>query len=335
MKAYLAMQRGSAVTDSFFTERVIKKLAESFEVVYLPEGEEPTEKNFKLYAKDCDVAITGWGHPVISSDTVSGTNIKLIAHTGGTVGSLVTPDLFDAGIRVISGNILFAESVAEGVISYMLMGLRHLPHHLMEIKDGGWMPKKKYSTKGLLGGTVGLVGFGTITKFLIEMLQAFKVKIMLYSSHPPSEEYCKKYNVTPAGLNEVFSECKIVSLHSALNERTRGMIGKEQLDMLADGALFINTARGGIVNESELIDALMENRFFAVLDVYQTEPPDKHSPFRTLDNVYTLPHVAGPTIDRRPLIASAVIDGALKLLRGESTELEISKSSAARMTVSG
>jgi phosphoglycerate dehydrogenase-like enzyme len=167
------------------------------------------------------------------------------------------------------------------------------------------------------------------------MLHAFGVKIMLYSSYPPDEEYCKKYNITKASLNEVFSSCKIVSLHSAQSRRTMGMIGKEQFDLLQDGALFINTARGKIVKEEEMIEALKEKRFTAVLDVFDSEPLAVDSPLRTLDNVYTMPHVAGPTHDKRPHIAGAIINNIIKFERGEEPELEISKSTASRMTVGG
>ncbi len=304
-------------------------------MVYLPGDGKATVDDFKKYAKDCDAVITGWGHPQITAEMISKTKIKLVAHTGGSVGSLTGADVYDAGIKVISGNVLFAESVAEGVISYMLMGLRKQPHYITNVRNGGWHLEEKYSTKGLLRETVGLVGFGTITRFLIEMLQAFKVNIMLYSSYPPNEEYCKKHNVTPASLNEIFSKCKIVSLHSAMNERTRGMIGKEQFKLLQDGSLFINTARGRVVREDEMIEALKEGRFDAVLDVYYNEPLEDDSPLRTLDNVYSMPHLAGPTFDRRHHIASAVIDNIIKFENGETMELEITKEVAARMTVGG
>lgn len=335
MKVYLSMPRDAELTKTFFPPELIEKLEDFFDMVYLPGNKSATTEDFLKYAKGCDAVITGWGHPVISSDMISATKIKLIAHTGGTVGSLVAPDVYDSGVKVISGNRLFAESVAEGVIAYMLMGRRRLPHYVNNVREGGWDLQTTHPTKGLLGETVGLVGFGTITRALIEMLQAFNVKIMLYSSHLPSEEYCKKYNVTTASINDIFSKCKIVSIHSAMNERTRGMIGKEQFDLLCDGALFINTARGKIIKEEEMIDALKENRFDAVLDVYCSEPLEIDSPLRTLDNVYPMPHVAGPTFDKRPRIADAIIDNILKFERGEEMELEISKCAAARMTVVG
>ncbi len=335
MKVYLAMPKDAEVTKTFFPPELIRKLEDAFDMVYLPGDSRATAEDFLKYARDCDAVITGWGHPVISSELLSGTKVRLIAHTGGSVGSLVTPEVYDAGVKVISGNLLFAESVAEGVVAYMLMGRRRLPHLVSSVRAGGWDLQRTSPTKGLLGETVGLVGFGTITRALIEMLRAFRVKIMLYSSHAPEEDYCKKYNVTLASINEIFSKCKIVSIHSAMNERTLGMIGKEQFDLLCDGALFINTARGKIVKEEEMIEALKENRFDAVLDVYYNEPLECDSPLRTLDNVYPMPHVAGPTFDRRPLIAGSIIDNILKFERGEDMELEISKDAAARMTVGG
>ena len=147
-------------------------LEERAEIKYSPYSEMITPENFTKEVKDCDGVITGWGHPCITYDMIKDSNVKIIIHTGGTVGSLVSKDIFDNGIKVISGNLMYAESVAEGVISYMLMGLRKLPDYVNRVKNGGWHTDEDY-TKGLLDRTVGLIGIGTIAKFLIQKLQVF------------------------------------------------------------------------------------------------------------------------------------------------------------------
>ena len=120
-----------------------------------------------------------------------------------------------------------------------------------------------------------------------------------------------------------------------MNEKTKEMIRKQHFDLLQNDAVFINTARGGIIEENEMIEALKEKRFRAVLDVYQEEPLAYNSELRKLENVYCMPHQAGPTVDRRPRIAKCLIDNIVKFEKGEKMELEITKESASRMTVGG
>ena len=90
---------------------------------------------------------------------------------------------------------------------------------------------------------------GAISKRVVKLLKPFGVS---YSGYPIDEEYLKENNATPASLEEIFATCKIVSLHSAMNEWTRGMIGKEHFDLFQDGAFFINTARDAIIRENEM-----------------------------------------------------------------------------------
>ncbi len=333
MKVFVSIPKGNGVFDTFIDKDVQKYMEERVEVKYSPYEGMVTSDQFTEQVKDCDAVITGWGHPQISYDMVKGTNIKLIVHTGGSVGSLVTPDIYQNGIRVLSGNLMYAESVAEGVIAYMLMGLRKLPDYVYRIKNGGWHEADDYS-KGLLDRTVGIIGFGTISKFLVKKLQVFNVKLKLYSSYPIDKEILKECNAEQVSLEEAL-KCDVVSLHSSMNEKTRGMIGAEQFKLIKDGALFLNTARGRIVDEPAMIEALKEERFDAVLDVYYSEPLEADSELRKLKNVYCMPHMAGPTIDRRPIITMRLIDNLMLYNEGKEMPLEIDSKYAARMTVGG
>ena len=102
--------------------------------------------------------------------------------------------------------------------------------------------------------------------------------------------------------------------------------------MLQDGAVFLNTARGAIIREEEMIEALKENRFLAVLDVYCKEPPELDNPLRQLKNVYCMPHQGGPTIDRTPVVTMRLADDLLRFAEGEPLQYEIKAEYAKRMT---
>lgn len=334
MKLYVSIPQGSEVMKTFVPDYVKKYLEERFEVVYSPLNRQILPEEIAKYAGDADVIMTGWGHRQINAEALKGTAIKLVVHTGGTVGSLVTQDVYEKGIRVISGNNLYADSVAEGVLAFMFTALRRIPDYLDSVRAGEWRINDDY-TEGLLDQTVGLIGVGAISKRVIKLLQLFNVKLKLYSGYPIDPEFLKENHAVQASLEEIFSTCKIVSLHSAMNERTRGMIGKEHFELMQDGAIFLNTARGAIVREEEMIAVLKEKKIRAFLDVYCTEPLPLDSELRALKNVYPLPHKAGPTTDRRPFITKRLADNMVAFEKGEPMDLEIGSEYASRMTVGG
>lgn len=334
MKLFVSIPGNTEVMRSFVPEDVKKYLEERFEVVYSPLDCQIKAEEIAQYAGDADAIMTGWGHPMITGEVLENTSIKLVVHTGGSVGSLVDQGVYDRGVRVLSGNNMYADSVAEGVLAYMFTALRKIPDYISCTKNGGWRLGNDYS-EGLLDQTVGIVGMGAISKRVIKLLRPFNVSLKLYSGYPINQAYLAENNAVQASLEEIFSTCKIVSLHSAMNERTRGMIGKEHFDLLQDGAVFINTARGRIVREEEMIEALKENRFRAMLDVYYQEPLAQDCELRSLPNVYCMPHMAGPTTDRRPVITKRLADNLVKFEQGQEMDLEISREYAMRMTVGG
>lgn len=333
MKLFISIPQNSMVMNTFVTEKVKKYLEERFEVTYSPLERHLAKEEIAVYAKDADAIMTGWGHCSMDGAALENTSIKLIVHTGGAVGSLVNQEVYQKGVRVISGNNLYADSVAEGVLAYMFMALRKIPDYVNNVRAGGWYLEGAMDyTEGLLDQTVGIIGMGAISKRVIKLLKPFGVSLKLYSGYPIDAEYLKENNACQASLEEIFATCKIVSLHSAMTERTRGMIGKEHFDLLQDGTIFINTARGAIIREDEMIEALKEKRFRAVLDVFCKEPIEADSALRKLENVYCIPHKAGPTMDRRPFITMKLADDILRFMDGEEMELEIGGEYASRMT---
>lgn len=331
-KVLVTIPEGDA-KNTFFPPDISEYLEQRFEVTWNDSDKQLTKTELKELLREHDAVMTGWCTPMLDEEALSGNDrLKLIVHTGDTVANLVDDYAYEKNIRVFSGNRLFAESVAEGTLAYMLMAQRRIPDYVQRMREGGWL-KVGDVWEGLLDKSVGIVGLGSISRLVIQLLQPFRVRIKVFSHHPAEKEFLEKYHCQMSSLEEIFSECDIVSVHSALNNENRALIGKEHFALLKDGALFLNTSRGDVLDEAALTEELQKNRFRAVLDVYQKEPLPVDSLLRKLPNVYVIPHMAGPTLDRRKWIAKALIDEMDGFFKGqESFKLEITKERASRMT---
>ena len=314
----------------FITPKVKDKLAELGDVSYNETLYKPEVMREML--ADADVCVTGWGCPSLNEEILSKTSkLRLVMHTGGSVAPIVSPELFARNIKVISGNELYAESVAEGTLAYILAGLRRLTYFNSTVHAGGWRDGK-FSNKGLLDRKVGLVGYGAITRYLIPMLKVFRTDIILFSRHM-SEEDCKKIGVTRAeSLEQLCSGCDVISLHQAKTKATYHMITKELIKMMPDDTVLVNTARGSVIDEEALTEELMTGRINAVLDVFNEEPLPADSRLKGLENVILIPHMAGPTGDRYENVSLALIEDVKRMFAGEPLTLEIDAAYAVRMT---
>jgi len=240
-------------------------------------------------------------------------------------------DVFDTDVTVLSGNTYYAQSVAEGVIAYMLFALRKMGKYSTDIRNGIWTWDA--DTEGLLEQSVGIVSFGAISSRMIPMLKLFTDDIRVYSTHPDAA-IAEKMEFRYASLEEIFSECKIVSVHTAKNDETYHMINKKHFDMLSEGSLFVNTSRGAVIDEEALIETLKTKKITALLDVYEKEPLPQNSELLTLENAILFPHTAGPTYDRREKITYKLIEDIVRFEKGEKPLNIVDKETAIKMTVS-
>lgn len=331
MKVFVNLPEGTT-RESFFPLNVKEKLENSYKVIWNETGKNLTEDELCEYLKDIDICFTGWGSVEFSERALKNAEkLKVIAHTGGTVAALTKDNVYDRGIRVISGNDLYARSVAEGTICYILAALRRIPQFCEQMSRDGWHLPDWYS-EGLIGQKVGLVGFGAVARHTARLLSAFDAEIFICADHV-SEEEAASYGAKKATAEEVFSQCKIISLHLARTPETFHIIGRELLSMLKPDSLLVNTARGSIIDEQTMAEMLKDGKFRAVLDVYEKEPLPADSPLRGLENVILIPHMAGPTVDRRPFITEALIDALPDVLSGKETYLDISREAMHRMTI--
>ncbi len=302
---------------TFFTDRVMDELQKCGNV---REGVFTLEQ-LRDALPGVDVLFGSWGLYRLDEDLLSRADkLKMVCYTGGSVAEQMTETVAERGIHMLSGNRLYANSVAEGTIGYILLAQRRLVKLINETAETGWAPF--YHSDGIRFKTIGIIGFGMIAKYLAKMLQAFECRVLICSEwfHPEDEA---EYRAEKCDMETLFSESDIVTLHESLRDDTWHMIGKRYFDMMKQDALFVNTARGPIIVEEDLAEAAKAGRIRAILDVFEKEPLPMDSCLRGCENIILVPHRGGPTIDIREQVTLSLIrDLQSYLEEGENAVLE-------------
>lgn len=303
---------------TFFTQENIE-LAESLgEVVWNDEDDFFKGDKLKEKIKDCDVYVTIWGSPALEKDIVDAApKLKLLCHLCGTVVPFVSEAMWDKGIKVICGNDYFAESVAEGTIAYMLTALREIPYYISRLKDKHIWAEGSDWSESLMYKTIGIVSYGSIAKHLVELLKPFKVKLKVYDIVDIPKEDIEKYGIEQVSLERVFSESDIVTVHTPLNDKTHHLVDDRLLSMIQKGKLFVNTSRGGVIDQEALTRHIENGDFNAILDVFEKEPVDPDDKLLKCDNAILMPHKAGPTVNLRQVITHDLLIEAKEFIDDE------------------
>ena len=280
---------------------------------------------------EAHAVITGWGAPCFDESLMQyAPNLKIIAHTGGSVATMAHRAIYDAGVHLVSANEVYAQSVAEGVIGYIMAAQRSIPYWSNVMREGGWGRQGDHPTRALLEKNVGLIGFGAVCRYLTPMLAAFSCRVSAYDPFV-DEARMAAFGVRKVSLEEAMNN-DIVSLHAPKTPETNGLIGAAQLALMPDGALLVNTARGNQLDEKALSAEVASGRLRCMLDVYEPEPPAEDHPLRTQDGSLLIPHMAGPTIDRRPAATRFVLAEIARVFAGETPLHAIPYEYAMRMT---
>lgn len=330
MKIFISMPIHET-TETFITPKSIARLEEQGTVTRNMTTHHLNADELAEQAYDADVIVCGWGTPTYTKEVTDRLpNLKIIAYTGGSMANVVTEEVLESGIIALTGNYIFAQSVAEGCLCYTLCALREIEKYQNLVRNGSWTNGTWYN-RGLFGRKIGIVGFGEIARNYVEMLRPFDMEILINSGHM-SEEEAAAYGARLASREEIFSECDIISLHLSLTEKTRGCINRELLEMIRPDALLVNTARGAVVDEAVMEELLVQKRFSAALDVFSQEPLPQDSKLRTLENVVILPHMGGPTIDLREYITCSFAKDFAEYKEGRPMKNQFFASSLGHMT---
>jgi len=215
------------------------------------------------------------------------TGLRVIARVGVGTDSVDVAAATRHGIAVCITPGANAATTADHAVALMLSALRRIPEHDRAVRAGGWPRGHDATPWELSGATIGLVGYGTIGRLVARRLDGFAVRILAADPEPVGDD------VELFELDELLRACHVVSLHAPLTPATAGLMDRRRIALMRRDAVLINTARGGLIDEPALIDALEARRIrAAALDVFADEPPAS-ARLRRLPNLILTPHVGG------------------------------------------
>lgn len=218
------------------------------------------------------------------------------------------------GIKVINSPGSNANAVSELVVCFMILLLRRIPVQMDLLKNGQWRSKKEIGTE-LKNKVIGFIGCGAIGKLTTEKLRSFGIKEILAYDPYLDEATLRSRHARKCELDEVLKKSDVITLHLPLNKETHNLINKDKLALLKKGACIINTSRGGIVNEEDLIAALKSGHIGgAALDVFENEPNFRKE-FLEFPNVVLTPHIGGFSEEGDEAMATQVVENFLKIYK--------------------
>ncbi len=260
-----------------------------FILEYNATGNAYTKEEFYEKTSDADGVIVGVER-VDKEYIDSHPAIKAIVKFGVGTDNIDVDYCKEKGIfvgRTVGSN---ARSVAETAISFVFADSKNLYESFSDTKAKGWSKLTGYE---IAEKTIGIVGFGAIGKKVAEMAHGLKMKVLAYDPYFIDEDAVKAYGVEVVDIDEILSRSDFLSLHIPLTSETENFISLAEMKKMKKNAVIINTARGGIVSESDLYTALSEKIIRAAyFDVFSSEPPKNDEPLMTLDNFYLTPHIA-------------------------------------------
>jgi phosphoglycerate dehydrogenase-like enzyme len=271
------------------------------------------------------VVITGWGTPSLAplNDwSAEAFEVGLIMHSAGTIKHLVPFTAMERGLLVSSANSSLAEAVAEFTLGAIVLGRRQIFASAARLRAGNGHVSS-YECFEVRGSTIGIIGASAIGRRVLRLLAPLGATLLLSDPYCPPED-AAALGAELVSLPELMRRSDIVSLHAPVTKETLGMLGAADFSAMKDGALFINTARGRLIDPGALLRELQTGRISALLDVTDPQeplPPD--SPFFALENCTVLPHIAGISRQARQRQGRISIDETLRFLTGEPLQYRI------------
>ena len=242
-----------------------------------------------------EVVFSGWGGPRLDETFLEAApQLRALFYAAGSLSSILTDAVWKRGIVVTSALAANAVPVAEYTLATALFSLKHgwrLARQTREQRT--FVANARNAAPGAYGSTIGLVSFGAVAQKLLQLLKPFDLNVLVYDPYVTSAQ-ANEFGFTLVSLVELFRRCDVVSLHAPQLTETEGIIRGELLSSMKHGATFINTARGLVVCQDEMIQvATLRPDLQFVLDVATPEPPEPASALYSLPNVMFTPHIAG------------------------------------------
>ncbi len=272
----------------------------------------PSEE-LKAVLKDYDALVIRSATKVTKDILGAASRLKVIGRAGIGLDNVDIPAATKRGIVVMNtpgGNVV---TTAEHTIAMMLALSRNIPQATASLKAGRW-EKGKLQGREVFNKTLGVLGYGRIGSIVASRARGLKMHVIVYDPYV-SKELLEQAGFELVSLEELYWRSDYVTIHLPKSEETINFINQEAFDQMKPGVMIVNCARGGIVNEKDLADALKSGKVGgAALDVFETEPP-ADSPLFAFDNVICSPHLGASTVEAQTNVAVAVAEQIIKYLR--------------------
>lgn len=276
-----------------------------------------------------EVIMSGWGIPRLDERLLAqATDLRAVFYGAGTVRGWMTEAAWDAGIVVTTAASANAVPVAEFTVSQIYMCLKNIWRQAFTLREEHQWRRIDPGAGGYRS-RVGLVSLGEIGRRVVEKLADSDLEVLAYDIRP-DYDFARRVGFEFVSLEEIYSTCDVISLHTPLLPETRNMIDEPLLRSMRQGASLINTARGGIIHQPALEQVLADRPdLLAVLDVTCPEPPPPECALWRLDNVVLLPHIAGSTGAECARMGWLMLDELQRYVRGEPLQGRLAREQVA------
>jgi phosphoglycerate dehydrogenase-like enzyme len=305
------------------------EIAGLVEIVGPPQTADSIRQNLGVL-QDVEMIFSGWGCPTLDKELLDAApNLKIVFYGAGSIRAFTTEAFWGRDITICSAWGANAVPVTEYALAAILFGLKAAFQHAALVREARGY--RKLPVAGAYGSTVGLVSLGMIGRLLLARLKTYDLHVIAYDPFVTAEQGAA-LGAEMVSLEEVFRRGDVVSLHTPWLPETVGLITGAHFASMKPNSTFINSSRGAVVRENEMIEVLAQRPdLWAVLDVTYPEPPPPDSPLYTLPNVMLTPHIAGSMDAECHRQARYMIEELERYLAGQPLKWAVSKEKAAIM----
>ena len=284
-----------------------------------------TEEELIELCNDVDAIMAMTRDPITPDLLDTCSKLRIISKYGRGIDHLPLDYAADKGILIANTPISHSSTVAEFAFCLIIACMRKLPIYVNRVKSGKWRDPSVGGIE-LKGKTIGIIGFGAIGKALVNRLLGWEMEVLVSDPYVEKEDV-EKANAKLVDLEELLSRSDVITLHLPLLPSTKGMIGEKEIRMMKDGAFFVNTSRGALVDENALIKALENGKIAgAGLDVFTVEPLEMTNKLREMENVICTPHESGTSKESSYRISLQGTENCIKALKGEIPDFVVNPS---------
>jgi len=274
--------------------------------------------------RDVEFIVGSWGMPKLSAELLAELpRLRAVFYAAGTIKFIATEALWDRGIRITNAALANARPAAEFAFAEIVLSLKRAWERIFLMREKRQFVQRDPLVAGCYGATVGLLALGKIGRMVAEKLRTLDVNVIAYDPFVSVAE-ASSLGVRLCSLAEVFAAAEVVSCHLPSTPQTQHLLRHEHFAGMKLGATFINTARGSVVRESDMV-AVLKSRpdLYAVLDVTEHEPPAPDDPLFALPNVVLTPHIAGSVGLECRRMGRMMVEEVERYLAGQPLEGEV------------